>query len=230
MAGDFQHSATHVIVGAANGLHHFPQRNVETGQAIRIHVDLVFLFKAAHGGHFGHPFHGGEPVAQLEILQGAQVGQVMLAALVHQGVLEHPAHPGGIRPQCGADPFRQLLAGGVQVFQHPRAGPVDIGVVLEDHIDKAQPHETLATHKADIGDTQQGGGERIGNLVFHQIRAASVPLGEHDHLGIGQIGNGIQRHLQQAAPTPDGGQQHQYQSDARLVRAQCNQAGNHSRR
>ena len=115
----------------------------------------------------------------------------MLAAFVHQRVLEHPAHAGGVRTQFGLGPGRQAALDLGEVFQDPAARPVDVGAVLEDDVDigKAEIGETA--DGLDLGRSQQRRDDRVGDLVLDDVRAA-VPLGVDDHLGVAQVRDGVQ--------------------------------------
>ena len=41
---------------------------------------------------------------------------------------------------------------------------------------------------------RQHADDGISDLILDQLRIAARPFGEHDHLHVGQIGNGIQAH------------------------------------
>ena len=49
--------------------------------------------------------------------------------------------------------------------------------------------------------------ERIGDLVVHVLRAAARPVGEHDHLLLADVGNGIDGDVPQCVPA--AAQEHQ---------------------
>ena len=76
-----------------------PMPTVVGGQLVRIDVDLILLDEAADARDLGDAWHGGEPVAQIPVLEAAQLGQVVLPGLVNQRVLEDPADAGRV----GAD-------------------------------------------------------------------------------------------------------------------------------
>ncbi len=90
------HPAAHVVVGVADARDHLVERDAVGPQPDRVDRHLVLLLVAAHAGHLGHPRHAPQRVAQREVLEGAQLVEVVLPAPVHQRVLEHPAHPGGV--------------------------------------------------------------------------------------------------------------------------------------
>ena len=90
------HAAADVGVAAANRRGDFGEREPEGVELGRIHLDLVLALVAPHRGDLCHTGDTGERVAELEVLEGAQVGEIVPSALVHQRVLEHPAHRRGV--------------------------------------------------------------------------------------------------------------------------------------
>ena len=108
----------------------------------------------------------------------------MLAAAVDQGVLIDPAHAGGIRAQSGGDALGQAILGLVEVLQHARARPVEIGVVLEQHVDEGVAEERVAAHRLRPRDREHRGGQRIGHLVLDDLRRLAGKAGSDDDLGV----------------------------------------------
>jgi len=141
-----QHRGAHFLVGAANRFNYLAVGNSVGGQFVRIEHHLILPHHATDGGNLGHAGHSLELVFQKPVLQAAQLGQVLLARLVGQRVLVNPAHPGRIRPQCRSGPWRQAGLHLVEVFQHPRARPVQVGAILEQHVDVAVAKKRVATH------------------------------------------------------------------------------------
>src|SRR5581483_3316919 len=133
---DREDLAPNVVVRPADFVHHVGDGDTVGQELVRIEIDLVFLDEAADGRDLGHARHRLEGIAQMPVLNRAELGQVMFAGLVRQGVFVDPAHAGGVRADDGVDAFRQRAADGIEIFDHPRARPVDIGAVLEDDIDE----------------------------------------------------------------------------------------------
>ena len=96
-AAELDQPPAHVVVAVPNRLDHGGDRDVEGQQLGGIDVDLVLLLKSADRGHLGHAGHRLELVAEIPVLETPQLGQIVLAGLVHQGVLIDPAHARGIR-------------------------------------------------------------------------------------------------------------------------------------
>ncbi|MCY1284520.1 hypothetical protein D9M70_334230 [compost metagenome] len=149
--GHRQHGSAGFLVGLADGLDHRILGDPQAGQSNRIELHLVLLDHAAHGRHFGDVGQGLQLELEKPVLQGAQLRQVVPAAAIHQRVLVDPADSGGVRPQRRLGGARQAALDLAEVLQHPRAGPVQVGTILEDHVDKAVTEEGIATHRLRAG-------------------------------------------------------------------------------
>ena len=218
-AGHLDQAAFHVVVGHLDAVHHLADGQAVGGQAIGVDVDLVLLDEPAHAGDLGHPLDAGQGVAQEPVLQGAQEGEVVRAAFIHQGVGEDPAHARRVRAEDrgGAlgQPPRYLL----QVFQHARARPVDVGPVLENGVDEGEPEIGKAAHGLDPRGRDEGGHDRVGDLVFDQVRAAAFPGRVDDHLHVGDVRYGVERDVPQRIHPAQGQQQHRRKHQKPVVGA-----------
>ena len=200
-AAELDQPPAHVVVAVPDRLDHGGDRDVEGQQLGGIEVDLVLLLKSADGGHLGHAGHRLELVAEIPVLEAPQLGQVVLAGLVHQGVLIDPADARGVRAQFRADAFRQSGKDFREVFQRAAARPVEVGPVLEDHVDVGEAEVGEAADGLDLRRSEHGRDDRIGDLVLDDV-GASVPAGVDDDLRIGEIGNRVQRHLTHPVEAP----------------------------
>ena len=153
--GHFQRAAADVAVGIADHLGDAHQRDAVNLEFRRVDRDLVLLHEAADARHLGHPRRLGQLVAQIPVLQGAQLGQRLV--LGQHGVLVDPADPGGVRAKRRRDAFRQLAGDRIDVLQHPRARPVDVGAVLENDVDEGGAEEGEAAHDLGFRHRQQRG-------------------------------------------------------------------------
>src|SRR6266542_2739184 len=68
-------------------------------------------------GDLGHAGHGLQGVAQVPVLETAQVGEIVLPAPVHQGVLVNPADGGFVARQLDVHPLRQARQDVRQVLE-----------------------------------------------------------------------------------------------------------------
>ena len=132
--GKLDRAPADVHVVLADDLAHLGQRNTERAHAAGIDDDVVLLDEAADAGHLGDAFGLCQCEADLPILQRAQFGQRLV--LGDDGVLVDPADAGRVGPESRGHPGWQAFAGGVEVFQHPAARPINVGAVLEDHVDE----------------------------------------------------------------------------------------------
>ena len=91
VSGDLEHAAAGVLVRRAHGGHHLRERDAERAQPVRIDLHLVLAHEAADRGDFGHARHARERVAQVPVLEAAQLGEVETAAAIDERVLDRPS-------------------------------------------------------------------------------------------------------------------------------------------
>ena len=139
--GEFKHGTARFLVGRAYRLDHLFMRDAITGKFHRVEHHLILLDHAAQRGNFGNVLQGFQLEFEKPILNRAQLCQIVLAGAVDQGVLINPAHPGGVGAQCRLGRCRQPGLHLAEVFQHPRARPVEICPIFKDDIDKAVTEE-----------------------------------------------------------------------------------------
>src|SRR3546814_15776380 len=71
----------------------------------------------------------------------------------------------------------------IEIFEHARARPVEIGAILEDDIDEAVTKEAVASNRPRAWPREHGGGERIGDLVPDDPRRLSRIVRPDDEIG-----------------------------------------------
>ncbi len=131
----------------------------------------------------------------------------MLARSVHQRVFVNPSHAGGVRTQSGGDSGRQAFGNEVQLLQHPAARPIQIRAVFENDVDEGKPEKGISANHFGERNGQQGGGQRIGDLVLDDLRGLAGKLGEDNHLDVAQIRNRVQWRAQHGINTPRDNEQ-----------------------
>ena len=151
----------------------------------------------------------------------------MLAAAVDQGVLVDPAHAGGIRPKGGGNTLGQAFLRLVEVLQHPRACPVEVGIVLEQHINEGVAEERVAAHCLRPRHREHGGGQRVGHLVLDNLRCLPGEACADDDLGVGQIRQCIQRRVAQRPDAQGGDEQGGQQYQEAVADRPVDQARDH---
>ncbi|MEA3221166.1 MAG: hypothetical protein OZX49_02285 [Immundisolibacter sp.] len=222
-----QHGAAGLLVGALDGGAQRLVSDAQRRQLHRIGHDLVLPDHTAYARHLGHVGQGFELEAQKPVLQGAQLRQVVPATFVDQRVLVNPADAGGIRPQRRSGTRRQARLHLAQVLQHPRARPVKISAVLEQHVDVAVAKERETAHRLRPRHRQQGGGQRIGDLILHHPRRLAGIRGAHDDLHVGQVRQGVDGRAAQGPDAPGGDQQRRQQNQKAVGHGPADDAGDH---
>jgi hypothetical protein len=77
------------------------------------------------------------------------------------------------RGQAGAIPLRQAGGDLAEIFQHTGARPVKIHAVTEQDINVAVARELENAYIAGPRHREHGGGQRIGDLILHDLRRLS---------------------------------------------------------
>src|SRR5205823_8178433 len=70
---DFEHASADIGVTHFDRVHDVAERNVVGDEGVWIEIDLVLLYETADRRHFRHAFHGRERVAEIPILNRAQL-------------------------------------------------------------------------------------------------------------------------------------------------------------
>jgi hypothetical protein len=127
--------------------------------------------------------------------------------------LVDPADAGGIRPDLRRDALGHAAGGEVEVLQHARTRPVDVGAIFKNDVDKRRAKKRETAHHLRFGHRQHGRGQRVGHLVLHHLRRLARHFGVDDDLHVRQIGQRVNRRAQHgktpAEHDEQGGQQHQ---------------------
>ena len=108
----------------------------------------------------------------------------MLSALIDECVFEDPADAGRIGSNDRIDALRKLAADALEILYDPAARPIHVRAVFEDHVDVRDAEIGEATHGLHVRRRDQRRHDRIGNLIFNEIRAAPHPLGRDDRLDV----------------------------------------------
>ncbi len=99
---------------------------------------------------------------------------------------------GGVGAELRRHAVGQLAGETVEVLEHPRPRPVEVGAVLEDHVDEGEAEEGVAAHHLGEGHRQHLRGDRVGHLVLDHLRRLARVLGVDDDLDVGEIGDGVE--------------------------------------
>ena len=194
-AAQFHQPSAHIVIPGAHGIGDLCDRDVIGLQAIRVDVHLILANEATQRRHLSHAWNRAQLIAEEPILQGPQLRQIALTGGVDQRVLEDPADAGCVRTKLGVDTLRKPRQHTGQIFERARARPVDIGAFVENDVDERIAEVRITAHRFDLGSAQHGRDDRVRHLVFHDVRAA-VPARVDDHLRVAQVGDRIERHMQ----------------------------------
>src|SRR5713101_6863112 len=107
-ARHLQHAATDFAVAVADLVDHRFQRDLEREQPIRVELDLVLLYESPDSGDLRNPRHGLERVADVPILQAAQVGEATSMTLVDERIFVDPTGAGRVGTDSGIHAGRKL--------------------------------------------------------------------------------------------------------------------------
>ena len=85
-AGELDHPPFHVEVASPHRLHHLRDGDVVAEEPVRVDGDLVLLDEAADARHLGDARHAFEGELQVPVLEGAELGEVVIALFIDDGV------------------------------------------------------------------------------------------------------------------------------------------------
>ena len=225
--GELDDPAANLLVAHPNALDDAVDRDVIGEQLVRIDRHLVLLDVSADGGHLGHAGNSPDLILDVPVLERAQLGQGVPAGPVDEDVLKAPADTGRVGPELRRDACRQLAGHPAHVFQDPAPSPVEVGAVIENHVDQREAEERVGPHRLDARRREQLGDDRVGDLVLDDVGAAVFPRRVDDHLNVGQVGNGVERRVEDG-PTPAGQDRgHEHDDQERIAGAELDDAGDH---
>ena len=202
-------------VAAAHRLDDALYREAVVAQPVRVHVHLVLPAEAAERGHLRHAGHRLQVVAQVPVLVRPQIRQAVSAGAVHERVLEHPAETGRVGPELRPRIGRQPRQHAREVLQRPRARPVGVGAVLEDHVDERVAEIGDAADRLHARRAKHRRHDRIRDLRLDEVGAA-IPPRVDDDLRVAEVGDRVERHVPQRARAGERGGAHE-QQDEELV-------------
>ena len=195
----------HVAVAPHDGVDHRGEGDPVGAQAVRVDVDLILPHQSTHARHLGDSWHRVELVADVPVLEGAQVAEGM--ALPLHGVPEDVPDPGRVGAEGRHHPRRQRLRHEVQPLEDTRAREVEVGRVLEDHVDHREAEGRRRADHPHPGQPLQAHRQRIRDLVLDLLGGPPRPVREHDHLVVGEIRDRVDRRGQERPVAPAAEQQ-----------------------
>jgi hypothetical protein len=158
---------------------------------VRIHIDLVLADKASDRGDLRHAGHGIQLIADEPILDGSQLPEVL--AFAFDGVPKDLADGGSVRAENRRHATGEERRDQIHALQNPCAREVEIGAVLEDHVDHREAESRGRTDGLDPCQALEVDDHGVGHLVLDFLRRTPRPVGEHDDLGLRDIRDRVQR-------------------------------------
>src|SRR5215203_180161 len=145
------------------------------------------------------------------------------------GVPEDVTDTGRVWSERGNGARGQALRDQAHAFENPGSREVQFHVVLEDDVDHREAERGLRPHDAYTGEPLQVRGERVCDLVLDLLRAVPRPVGEDDHLVVGQVGNRVDRRGCQRPPAPAGKTEIQNDDDEPVLQCDIDESIDHAR-
>ena len=213
-------AAAGVGIAAAQGIEQMLEGQARGAQAIEIGLHLILLDQTAHGDHVGHARHLAQRAFDCPVLDGAQVGGVVAIAL--DAVTHDLAHRRGVGRDIGFDTGRQVDP--AQALIDLRAYGQDIGLVVVGDDGEGQTELGVREHPDRVGQPRQGHFDRQGHLLFDLLGGAARVQGDHGDLGVGDVGEGLDRQVQKGQHAGDRKQHRPQNHQQRLVQREMNQS------
>src|SRR5439155_8033631 len=122
--GELDGPPAYIHVARTHSLANFRQGYAESVKPVRINNNAVLLDEATDTCDLRDAFRLGNPIADIPILNGAQLGKTLLGAA--NDILIHPANPGGVRSERRSNPDGKPPRGKAEIFEHARARPIKV--------------------------------------------------------------------------------------------------------
>ena len=155
------------------------------------------LDESPDGRDFGNARNGFKLIAQVPILNTAQLGETALVGAIDKNVFIDPPGTGRIRADDGMDIGRQSSFDLLHVLQHSRTRPVEIGPVFKNHEDVGIAKHRLRADGFDMRGGQKLRDNRIRHLILDKARRLPSPSRMNDDLHVRNIRQCVERYAAQ---------------------------------
>ena len=105
-------------------------------------------------------------------------------AVIDEHIFIDPTRTGRIGTNGGMNVCGKPAGNRLQILDNPRARPINIRPVFEDHEDVRIVKHGLGTHRLYLRRGQQSSDDWVGNLVFDDVRRLTLPVGVNDDLHV----------------------------------------------
>ena len=202
-----------------------PQPQPIAAQLLRVDHDLELPREAAPGVDVGDAGDGAQLVLDLPVMQGLELHGVKAAAF--DGVLVDLAERRRQRAQLRFQPARDAVARLAQPLVHQLPRQQRVHGVLEDHGDHGQAVLRDRAHLERVRQAHQRRFQRKGDELLGLNGRHARRGGDHRHLVVGQIREGVDRDLRRRVqPEADERGQAQ-QGRPRMVEAEVDESFDH---
>src|SRR6266568_8365902 len=151
----------------------------------------------------------------------------MLVRAVNERVFIDPSSASRIRTNGGMYVCGEAPGNCLQIFHNPRTGPIYICAIFENYEHIRVVEHGLCAHGFHLRRGQQGGNDRVRDLVFYVVGWLALPIGMNDHLHIGNVRQGVQRNMAQGPNPSQREQQHAGKDQESIVCAPLDDSGDH---
>src|SRR5437764_75403 len=107
---DFENFPAYVGIAHFDGADDVAERDVVSNERVWIEIDLILFYESAHRRDLGDAFHGGKRIAQVPILNGAQLSEIVFSGVIDQRVFVNPADTGSVGTNGRIHALRQGTA------------------------------------------------------------------------------------------------------------------------
>ncbi len=195
------HASADIGVRALDGPLDRLQRDAVGPHLQRVDLHLILADETADRRDLCDAFDGGERIAQVVVLQAAELGQGALlgAERVHVG----PADPCRVGTELGHDAGGELRGEPGERLEDTGASPVQVRPVLEEHVDERDPEVGVAPHDLRVRDREHLRRDRCRDLVLDHLGSLARVLRVHDDLDVRQVRDGVEAHLAKSPGAPE---------------------------
>ena len=211
-----EHPAADLAGSCPNGRHDASDGDVVGAELVGVDQHLILAHEPADRRDLCHAFDPGELQLQEPILQRTQFGEVGPAASVDQRVLEDPPDAGCVGADLRRGPGGQLRPQPREGLDHPGPAPVEVDVVLEDHVDEAGAEHGRTAHVLGPRQAEEIGGQRIRHQVLDDLRRLAGKIGADDDLGVREVRNRVERRPLHGEPAGGSERSRQHHHDDRI--------------
>ena len=168
---------------------------MESKKPAGIQLDLVLSYKAAYSCYLGNACDRFKLIADVPVLQRAQIGQAEVVRFVEQGILIDPTCAGRVGTQDWMDVRRQLALKLLQVFEHTAARPIQIRPVLEYYVHIGIVEHALCPNRFHASRREHRGDYRIGNLVLDYLGRLPFSFSMDNNLHVRNVRKSVERNM-----------------------------------